>query len=213
MPRARGRVPDDGPAIAAILLAAGRSERMGAFKPLLPWGGSTLLEYQLEQLASVDEIAETIVVTGYAADRLTAIIDAAPKAHAAHNADYDAGKAGSIRRGLAAITGNPNAILLLAVDQPRPASLIRSLIETHRRAHAAITVPVYGGRRGHPLIFDRALLPELMGIDDASLGVRAVVERHASAVNAVPVADPMACLDLNTPEDAERGHRLLRGEP
>ena len=206
-------MPDDAPGVAAILLAAGRSERMGAFKPLLPWGRSTLLEYQLEQLASVAEIAEIIIVTGYAADRLTAIIEAAPRAHAAHNADYDAGKAGSVRRGLAAITGQPEAILLLAVDQPRPAPLVGSLVDAHRRAHATITLPVHEGRRGHPLIFDRALMPELMVIDEASLGVRAVVERHASAINTVPVADPMACLDLNTPDDAERGRRLLRGEP
>jgi len=204
-------VPDDSFKLAAILLAAGRSERMGAFKPLLPWGGSTLLQYELEQLASADDITEIIVVTGYAADRLTAIVDAAPKTRAAHNADYGAGKAGSVRVGLAAITSNPGAILLLAVDQPRPASLIRSLIEAHRHAHATITLPVHEGRRGHPLIFDRALLPELMAIDEASLGVRAVVERHASAINAVPVTDPMACLDLNTPDDVERGRRMLPG--
>ena len=211
MPRARGRVPDDPFKLSAILLAAGRSERMGAFKPLLPWSGSTLLQYQLEQLSAVDEIAEIVVVTGHAADRLTAIIDAAPKAHAAHNANYDAGKAGSVRCGVAAINGDPDAILLLAVDQPRPATLIRSLIDAHRRAHATITLPVYEGRRGHPLIFDSALMPELTAIDEASLGVRAIVERHGATINAVPVGDPMACLDLNTPDDVERGLRLLHG--
>lgn len=211
MRRARGRVPDAGTSIAAIVLAAGRSERMGAFKPLLPWGGSTLLQYHLEQLASVGEIAEIIVVTGHAADRLSAIIDAAPRAHAARNADYETGKTGSVRRGLAAIAGDPDAILVLAVDQPRPASLIRSLIEAHRRARATITLPVYERRRGHPLIFNPSLMPELLVIDEASLGVRAVIERHASAINAVPVADPIACLDLNTPDDVERGRRLLLG--
>jgi molybdenum cofactor cytidylyltransferase len=203
-------MPDSRCVVAAILLAAGRSERMGAFKPLLPWGDATLLEYQLEQLASLDEIAQVVVVTGHGADRLAVIIDATPKALAAHNAGFDAGKAGSIRRGLAEITGDPDAILLLAVDQPRPASLVRVLIGAHRRERAMITLPVYEGHRGHPLIFDRALMPELLAVDEASLGVRAVVERHASSINAARVDDPRACLDLNTPGDVERGRTLLR---
>lgn len=195
--------------ISAILLAAGRSERMGAQKALLPWGGATLLEYQLAQLAAPPEITEVVVVTGYAADELEPLIEAAPKARAVHNADHAAGKAGSVRCGLSALADACDAILLLAVDQPRPAALLRTLIDAHGRAHAPITAPLVEGHRGHPLIFDRALLPELLAIDDATSGVRAVVDRHAAELNAVPVDDPIARLDLNTPEDIERGRRMV----
>ncbi len=195
--------------VSAILLAAGRSERMGARKALLPWGGATLLEYELAQLAAPPEITEIVVVTGYAAGELAALIEAAPKARAAHNAGYAAGKAGSVRCGLSALDDRCDAILLLAVDQPRPAALLQTLIDAHRRARAPITAPLVEGHRGHPLIFDRALLPELLAIDDATFGVRAVVDRHASELNAVPVHGPIARLDLNTPEDVERGRRMI----
>jgi CTP:molybdopterin cytidylyltransferase MocA len=184
---------------------------MGAQKALLPWAGATLLEYQLQQLAALDDVTEIIVVTGYDAEKLAPIIDAAPKARRAHNARYDDGKAGSVKCGLAAVTAAAGAILLLAVDQPRPAPLLRALLDAHRDARAPISAPVFDRHRGHPLIFDRALLPELQAIDEQSQGVRAVLARHASHVNDVPVSDPVACLDVNTPEDLERGREMLRG--
>lgn len=186
---------------------------MGTQKALLPWGGATLLAYQLEQLAGIDAVREIIVVTGYAAERLVPIIEAAPKARAVYNPEFESGKAGSVRCGFAAIEGAPDSVLLLAVDQPRPASLIETLVRAHAASRPPVTVPVFEGRRGHPLIFDTALLPELTAIDDATLGVRAVVQRHASAVNEVMVDDPSACIDLNTREDVERARQLLPSPP
>lgn len=204
-------MPEAALAVPAVLLAAGHSERMGTQKALLPWGGATLLGYQLEQLAAVDAIREIIVVTGFAAERLGPIVEAAPKARVAYNPDFEAGKASSVRCGLGAIDRAPDAILLLAVDQPRPAALLETLVRAHAASRPPITAPLFEGRRGHPLIFDDALLPELMAIDDATLGVRAVVQSHALSVNDVPVDDPSACLDLNTREDVERARRLLQG--
>jgi molybdenum cofactor cytidylyltransferase len=196
-------------AITAVLLAAGRSELMGEQKAVLPWGGGTLLGYQLAQLVAVDAITDIIVVTGYRADDLAPIIDASPRARAVHNAAYDDGKATSVRCGAAAVGDGVNAVLLLAVDQPRPASLLRALVEAHERGGAAITAPILNGRRGHPLIFGRALLSELLRVDEATLGVRAVLVRHAAGMLEVPVDDPSACIDINTPADAERARALF----
>ncbi|TAK67287.1 MAG: nucleotidyltransferase family protein [Dehalococcoidia bacterium] len=204
-------MPDTLPAVTAILLAAGHSERMGTQKALLPWGGATLLAYHLEQLAAVDEIREIIVVTGYAAERLAPIVEVAPRARVAYNPEFESGKASSVRCGLAAIDGAPTSVLMLAVDQPRPAELLQTLVRAHAASSAPITAPVFNGRRGHPLIFDASLLPELAAIDEATLGVRAVVQRHTASVNDVAVDDPSACIDLNTRDDVERARQLLRG--
>jgi molybdenum cofactor cytidylyltransferase len=107
------------------------------------------------------------------------------------------------------VRADATAVLLLSVDQPRPASLHETLIAAHAAQGAAITAPVLDGHRGHPLIFDRALLPELRAVEEATLGVRAVVERHASQIHNVPVDDPWACVDLNTPADVERARAAL----
>jgi len=131
------------------------------------------------------------------------------KAREAHNASFDGGKVTSILCGLRAVPDDADAILLLAVDQPRPARILRTLIESHEAAMAPITVPLNEGHRGHPIIFTAALLPELRSIDEATLGVRAVLERHADEINEVAFGDPMVRLDLNTPDDAERARRML----
>ena len=147
------------PWISAILLAAGESSRMGRQKALLPWHGTTLLEYQLAQLSAVEAIGEIIVVTGPEPERITEIASAHPGAVAAHNAAYRTGKVGSITAALAAVSPQATAILLLAVDQPRPAAILRTVVDAHLGWSSLITVPVRDGRRGHPAIFARSLLP------------------------------------------------------
>jgi CTP:molybdopterin cytidylyltransferase MocA len=86
---------------------------------------------------------------------------------------------------------------VLSVDQPRPASLLGSVIAAHDAESAPITIPRYQGRGGHPTIFSGALYPELLAIDEGTLGLRAVVERHRSEVRYVEVDDPMVTLDVN----------------
>jgi len=196
------------PRVSAVLLAAGRSSRMRQTKALVPWRGATLIEDQLAQLAALDEITEIIVVTGYDAGRVEPLVAANPKARAVRNDAWARGKAGSVAAGMRAVAPDADAVLLLAVDQPRPAGVHRALIAEYDRTRAPVTLPEYKGRRGHPLLFDRALLPELLAIDDATLGVRAVVARHAAALRAVPCDDPVVLLDINTPEDLERADAL-----
>lgn len=195
--------------ISAVLLAAGRSERMGEQKALIPFGEGTLLGYQLRQLASLEAVAEIVVVTGFNPGPLRAIIAGEPTAREAHNAAFDSGKVSSIACGLAAINAEADAILLLAVDQPRPAAVLLAVVDAHAAAPALITVPVHEGHRGHPVIFARALFGELRAIDEATLGVRAVLERHAGDVNEVPCADPIVRVDVNTPADAERARGTI----
>ena len=187
--------------VSAILLAAGESTRMGRQKALLPWEGTTLLAYQLAQLAVVDAIREILVVSGHRPARVTAITSAGERARVVHNGDYRTGKAGSIRAGLAAVSQDCAAILLLAVDQPRASSLIQRVVDAHIGIRALITVPANDGHRGHPVVFSSALRGEMAAIDEETLGVRALMQRHADEVFILEVADPAVLLDLNSPGD------------
>jgi molybdenum cofactor cytidylyltransferase len=189
--------------VSAILLAAGESTRMGRQKALLPWQGTTLLQYQLEQFASVDHVREIIVVTGHEPERITEIAAAGARVRVAHNAAYRTGKVSSITTGLAAVSRDADAVLLLGVDQPRAATIVRAVIDRHVSAGATITVPTHRGHRGHPVLFDRALLPELRAISEDSMGVREVMRRHGAQIVEVELADPDVNLDLNRPEDVE----------
>jgi len=189
------------PGVSVVLLAAGESARMGRQKALLPWQGTTLLEHHLAALASIDDVVEIIVVTGGDPGRITAIAGAAAKTTSVHNAAYRSGKVSSIATGLGAIAPDTDAILLIAVDQPRPAALIRRLLDAHREGRAPITLPARGGRRGHPVIFDRGLLPELLAIAEETKGIRAVLEGHRGDTREVEFEDDAVLLDLNLPSD------------
>lgn len=187
--------------VSVILLAAGESKRMGQQKALLPWASTTLIEYQLDQLTSVEDVAEIIVVTGHAPARIVEAVGRYERARAIENAAYQSGKVSSILAGLTAVDDRTSAILLLAVDQPRSASITEVLIRAHQAQRALITVPVREGRRGHPVLFDRSLLPELLAISEETLGIRAVIANHEDDVSEVTIDDPAIHVDLNEPGD------------
>ncbi len=183
---------------------------MGSPKPLLEWLGATLVERQTEALLSAG--AETVcIVTGH---RRTAVVEAAARSPIVHtavlkdgrrvvmapNARYRQGKTTSIKAGLAALPPSARTIIILAVDQPRPAGIIRRVVESHLASGRPITSPRYEGHGGHPLVFSASLLPELEAISEEREGLREVVRRHADEINWEPFSDPVVRLDLNTPE-------------
>ncbi len=200
--------------VSAILTAAGESSRMGSPKPLLPWPSGrgddmTLVEYQVSQLrcAGIDEI---VVVLGHRAEEVEPLVRGAG-VQSVLNPDYHSGKTTSIRAGLAKIDARACTVMLLAVDQPRPASIIRRVLEAHALNGASVTSPLHRGRGGHPIAFDSLLLPELREITEEGQGIREVIGRHLSRVHRVEIDDPAVRLDLNTPEDYRRGYDSAAG--
>ena len=196
--------------ITAILTAAGLSTRMGRPKPLLPWRGSTLIEYQVSALldGGADEV---IAVLGHAAD------DVAPYAERAGarrvvNARYMEGRTSSIKAGLAAVSPDTEHVILLGVDQPRESGVIARVVQAHLAAGAPLTSPRFEGRGGHPLMFSVSLMPELRLISEQRQGLREVFERHRAEINPVHFQDPAVRLDLNTPE-AYRAAYQTHGQP
>ena len=183
--------------ISAIVTAAGESPRMGRPKPLLPWQGVPLLRYQVDSLvaAGVDEV---VVVLGH---RYESVRQAVPDTSSkiVYNQDYRHGKTTSVIKGVGSLSSISTDLVLLAVDQPRPAKLIASVIDNHIRNNALITSPRYQGRGGHPLIFSASLRNELESITSEGQGIREVFDAHRGEVNELAVDDPLFRLDLNTP--------------
>jgi CTP:molybdopterin cytidylyltransferase MocA len=191
-----------GARVVAILLAGGESSRMGTPKPLLEWGGSTLVEYQIAQLreAGADKV---IVVLGYRADEVLPHVHRAG-AHAIINELYAEGRASSVRVAAGALPEDIGAVVLLNVDQPRPAWVTSRLLDEHRRERALITVPIFEGKRGHPVVFDARLGPELREVREATEGLRAVMQSRAAEVLEVPFDTPVVVLDMNVREEYEK---------
>ena len=185
----------------AILLAAGESRRMGQPKALLPWQGTSLLAHQVASIRSAG-VDRMVVVLGHRADELKGELEGINGVSWALNPDYLQGKTTSVKVGVsAAEVDQADFLLILNVDQPRSADTIRALLELHRERDYLITIPEYHGKGGHPIILDSSLLDELREIDEETLGIKAVVRRHAEATRRVNVATPEVLWDLNTPEE------------
>ena len=187
--------------ISAILTAAGESTRMGRPKPLLPWHGVTLLEYQIRTLTDAG-VAQVVVVLGHQAE-LFAPYAKGPGVRSVVNPQYRLGKTTSIKAGLQSIAPDADGILLLAVDQPRTKEIISTLIRAHLESDALIISPRYQGHGGHPLIFSFSLKEELERISEERQGLREVFQAHRGHISEVELDDPLVRLDINTPEDYE----------
>lgn len=191
--------------ISGIVLAAGMSTRMGQPKALLDWDGEPLIAFQVKQLldAGCDEV---IAVLGYRSDDIHRAIKRLP-CRVMLNPRYQMGRAGSLRIGAKAANRDADRIVVLNVDQPRPATLIRTLLEAHDPASAA-TRPGHAGRRGHPVVVSGWLRPELLDATESDEGLRGILRRHEDQVRIVETGE--ACLlDLNTPDDYEAARRAF----
>jgi molybdenum cofactor cytidylyltransferase len=185
--------------IAALLLAAGESTRMGRLKALLPWQGTTLLEYALRELGA-SRVDAVVVVLGHAADELAPIV-ARAGAHAVVNPRYREGRATSIAAGVAALPPGIDHLLIASVDQPRPRAVVDALLAAHLAGRRPISRAVHGQRHGHPTVFAAALLDELGRVDEASEGMKSVLRGHADAIQDVEIDDRSVLLNLNTPDE------------
>ena len=194
------------PGVSAVLTAAGESTRMGRPKPLLPWRGTTLIEYQVDSLLQAG-ISQIVVVLGHESAAVARFVDER-SARRVVNESYRNGRTGSIKTGLAAVDTDADAVLFLGVDQPRTPDLIRHVVEAHIQRNALITSPRYQGRGGHPLVFSISLREELASTSEENQGVREVFRRHHDEVNEVEIDDPMVRLDLNTPDDYEKARAI-----
>ena len=150
--------------IAAILLAAGRSRRMGAFKPLLPFGDKTVIEQCIANLTGAG-IQNITVVVGHRADEIREQLKDCEITFAL-NPDSDSEMSISIARGVEQVDEQAKAIVIALVDHPAIApAVIRLLIDEWRNGHGKLFQPEYEGRGGHPVLIDLAYRDELLSLD------------------------------------------------
>jgi molybdenum cofactor cytidylyltransferase len=199
------------PTVAAVLLAAGESSRMGENKALLPWtDGEPLIAYQTRVLreAGYDPI---VVVLGHDP---YAVNDAIPEdidLIAVVNDRYQQGRTSSIVTGVLEIaTPETDAFAILSVDQPRSAGMLRTLREAWERERPYIAIPTLDGRGGHPPLFDGGLITEVLQVTEEEEGLRQVMRNFADGRLFVPVDDPLTCTNLNTREDYEAALRVAK---
>jgi molybdenum cofactor cytidylyltransferase len=188
----------------AVVLAAGRSTRMGQPKALLPatHAGETFIERLVSTLIA-GGIDDVVVVAGEVAPAIRTRLGF--RARVVANPDVDRGQLSSIVVGLD-VVDRPGvlAVMIAPVDQPLVSDVtVRALAEAWRRNRAPIVRPVREGRHGHPVIFDRTVFDELRAADP-STGARAVVHAHAENLVEIAVDDDGAFADIDTPADYER---------
>jgi len=192
--------------IPAIVLAAGRSSRMGRAKATLPAGdGHTFLTRIVRTFLDAD-VDDVIVVVGHAADAIAASFsESGLPARFVVNRDYDRGQLSSLLAGLDVIDRpGVTAVLVTLVDVPlvSPAT-VRAVIDGYRRTRAPIVRPTSGARHGHPLLIDRSIFGALRAADP-STGAKPIVRAHATAAGDIAIDDEGAFTDIDTEEDYRR---------
>ena len=193
--------------VPAVILAAGRSLRMGRPKPLLITRDGQSFVRQLSQTLWAGGVAEVLVVGRPDDAALRAEVETVGvPARFVENPDADtAGQISSIVAGLR-VADRPGvrAVLVTPVDLPLVTTeTVRTLLSSFNSTGAQIVRPVHGGGHGHPVIFARALFAELRAAD-VSRGAIAVLRAHEGAILNVEVADPGVLTDVDTPEDYQR---------
>jgi molybdenum cofactor cytidylyltransferase len=194
------RTPQIGRRVAALVLAAGRSTRMGAVnKMLAEIGGKPLVRIAAEQ-AVASHAHPVIVVTGHEREKVEAALNGLP-VRFVRNADYAEGLGTSLKAGIAAVPEEADAVVVCLGDMPQvDAALINRLIAAFDPERGAlVVVPSIDGRRGNPVVWSRRFFHDLMTIQ-GDVGARHLIGNYAEAVVEVPVAGEAALTDVDTPE-------------
>ena len=205
--------------IPAVVLAAGKSSRMGRTKALLPIGstGETFLTRIIRTLREGGVEAVVVVIGGDAAAVRASLPREDASISAVDNPHYEEGQLSSLLVGLAAVEerhGHVEAVMVTLVDQPLiSANTVRLVLDAYRAKRGAPLVrPRGGNRHGHPVIFNQSIFEELRRADP-SAGAKPVVHAHAAEEVNVDVDDEGAFIDIDRPEDYERFIADRRGRP
>jgi molybdenum cofactor cytidylyltransferase len=189
--------------ISLIILAAGKSTRMNENKLLLSVNGETLLE-RVVNTAVRSNAGEVVVVLGYEAERIREKI-ARLKCRMVVNDSYEKGQSRSVKAGLSAISSEAEAVMVLPADVALiDTSSINKVIDEYRRAKSRIVIATYQRESGHPILLDKALFPEISEIDEQTLGLKAVINRHRAEVSYVDVGNERVLIDIDTQEQFEK---------
>jgi molybdenum cofactor cytidylyltransferase len=186
--------------VAAVILAAGGSSRLGQPKQLIQWRDQPLIWHAVRAAEKLDPVA---VVIGEEIEKLRRALKKEPLV-IIENADWEAGQSSSVRIGLEAVSGGTEAVVFLLADMPFVGSdLVSALLQRYRETLAPLVATWAGGRRANPVLFDRETYSDLRSLE-GDQGGRAIFRRFEREF---VEWDDTVLLDVDTPEDLER----LRG--
>jgi molybdenum cofactor cytidylyltransferase len=187
------------PPVAAVILAAGGSIRMGTLKQLLLFSGVPMVRRVAEAVCSA-EPAQVVVVVGARAEQVTAALAGLPL-ETVCNPSWSEGMSGSLRVGLERLRPEVEAALVVLADQPGlSAALIHKVMDHYQATRAPIVVPVCRGQRGNPVLWDRVLFAELCQIE-GDKGGRTLLDRDADRIEWLETGDPAVISDIDTWQD------------
>jgi molybdenum cofactor cytidylyltransferase len=188
--------------IAAVILAAGASIRMGQPKLLLQWKGKPLIHYPVTAAMEAG-LAPILVVTGYQQIEIETALSNTP-ATFVHNPDWESGQSTTVLTALRALPGDIEAMVILLGDQPMVSSqAIRKLITFYLASDPKpmILAPAVDGKRANPVLFDHRVFPDLLNLQ-GDAGARQVFSIHPPQL--LELNDPSLLFDVDSPVDYEK---------
>ena len=191
--------------ITGLILAAGLSKRMGKPKQGVLLAGRAIIDLSTEVFlsSSVDEVI-VIVNQPHPLKRETG-----PRLRYVVNPDPSRGLSSSLKLGLQAVKGGSEAVVVGLGDKPLVLpETVDALVAAYRRTGARIVVPVYGGNRGNPVLFHRAMFGFILELS-GDVGAKEVIGRHEHEVLELPVKDQGILLDIDTPSDIDKALAFL----
>jgi molybdenum cofactor cytidylyltransferase len=197
--------------IAAVILAAGSSSRLGEPKQLLDLGGEPVLGHTLAAVRRTS-LAPRYIVLGHAAEEIKQRIDLTG-VETIFNPDYRSGQSSSVRVALDVLPSDVDAVVFVLGDQPLVEStVIDRLASAYRAENAPIIQPNYHEGRGNPVLIARVLFSELAQVD-GDTGARPLIQRHRDAVFLVDATEFERPDDIDTREDYNRIQRAFSVKP
>jgi molybdenum cofactor cytidylyltransferase len=203
--------PETGRRIAAVILAAGRSTRMGGPNKLLAEiGGRPLIRIAAEE-ALASKARPVIVVTGHQREQVQAAVNGL-NVQVVHNPNFAQGLSTSVKAGLDAVPADADGAVVCLGDMPQVrAALIDRLIAAFDPERGAlVVVPTIDGKRGNPVVWSRRFFPELAALE-GDVGARHLIGKYAEAVSEVALTDAGALTDVDTPDALSRVKAEIEG--
>lgn len=196
--------------VGAVVLAAGKSERMGRNKLLMVVKGKKLIDNILDALAAAG-ISDQAIVLGHKAEEMLDVLK--PRLNTIKtvvNMDYEQGMASSFQAGLRSLM-SLDAVFLVLGDEPiLDPEVLRVMIRRMEEGNGEVLIvsPIHEGKKGHPLLFHNRLFQEILDLKNSQT-LREVVRRHADSL--ITVESPQwTVMDVDNPEDYERVTNLLK---
>lgn len=194
--------------VAAIVVAAGLSTRMGRPKPLLQYGDRTVIE-QIVSVLEGSRLDDIVVVIGHERHAVEERLSATA-ARMVFNPHYSEREMlSSVQCGLAALEPDTDAALIALCDQPQiDAAVVRAIVEAYRAGRGGLIIPSFEMRRGHPILIDRHYWPEVVALG-ADESLRTVINAYADRIVNIEVDTDSVIRDMDTPADYRRELRRL----